>query len=699
MELLSPAGSMDCLIAAVQNGADAVYFGGGNFNARRYANNFCGDELARAVDYCHERDVKCYITLNTLLFNRELMGALEFAAELYSLDVDAVLVQDIGLASELKRQLPNLTLHASTQMGIHSLGGLEYAQSLGMTRAVLAREVDLNQIRYLVKNSNIEIETFAHGALCMSFSGSCLYSSMSGERSGNRGTCAQPCRKRASVSGKPSDSDFCLSPNDISMIQYLNELRDAGVSCVKIEGRMKKPEYVAVATRCYREALDGASAADVKKLQQKLFALFNRGDFNSAHLFGDSVKTDRVASSKPDKELVLAAEQSFKKENKKKNIDFTLSLSVGMPAKLTACFSDDKGICKTELSGAVVQKSEKVQSAQLYADRLAKLGDYPFKLNKSNVEMSDDCFLSAADLNFLRRNACDSLLQSLHRRNELLPVSKITFENKRMLIQNKFLYVKVRTADEAEKALKLGADYVGIEPIHFSENELVQLKNLNNKDRLVLVLPNVLINIGAEQKAMEFAKSDVFGGIEINNIGQCNLIDKFALSIAGIGMNIMNSLSFDEALRLGFNYVIPSQELTKAQLNEMCAVHCGNIILLIHGRIPLMHLLHCPVKEHLSCQNCNGNVGSVTDESGREFPLVNTAFPGKCLVRMLNCNTTDLIDIYDEMPDCAGSVMSFIGEDSSAVSDRISAFKRKSCGEQVAKLDGGTRGHWNRKVE
>ena len=241
MELLSPAGSREALTAAVQNGADAVYFGGGSFNARRFADNFEGDGIISAVDYCHERGVRAYITLNTLVFDRELCDALVFAEQLYRIGVDAVLVQDLGLAGLIRRNLPELTLHASTQMGIHDLGGLQYCKRIGLTRAVLARETSLAQIKYLSNNCDIELETFAHGALCMSFSGSCLYSSMSGERSGNRGTCAQPCRKNASIFGRPSDKDFCLSPNDICMIEHLNALQRAGVACVKIEGRMKKP--------------------------------------------------------------------------------------------------------------------------------------------------------------------------------------------------------------------------------------------------------------------------------------------------------------------------------------------------------------------------------------------------------------------------------------------------------------------------
>ena len=281
MELLSPAGSRESLAAAVQNGADAVYFGGSILNARRFADNFSGDALVSALDYCHERGVKAYITLNTLVFDRELRAALDFAAELYRYGADAVLVQDLGLAALIRHELPDLTLHASTQMGIHDEGGLTYCEKAGIKRAVLAREVSLDEIRLLSVSSSIELEAFAHGALCMSFSGSCLYSSMAGERSGNRGTCAQPCRKAASVFGAPKQNELCLSPNDICMIEHLDELKSAGICCVKLEGRMKKPEYVAAVTRCYRAALDGASKDELSRMKLELFRFYNRGEFST----------------------------------------------------------------------------------------------------------------------------------------------------------------------------------------------------------------------------------------------------------------------------------------------------------------------------------------------------------------------------------------------------------------------------------
>ena len=521
MELLSPAGNMECLIAAVQNGADAVYFGGGNFNARRFADNFGSDALVHAVDYCHERGVRCYITLNTLLFDREIPSALDFAGELYRIGADAVLVQDLGLARVLRRELPELKLHASTQMGIHELHGLEYCKHIGISRAVLAREVSLERIKFLAENSDVEIETFAHGALCMGFSGSCLYSSMSGERSGNRGTCAQPCRKRACVSGKPGADDFCLSTNDICMLNELNALKAAGVACVKIEGRMKKSEYVATITRCYRAAINGADAKEIAKMRAEAFEMFNRGDFNTSHLYGDSVKTDRIGSSKPSRELIARSEQSIKGERKRFQINFCLKLRVGEEAVLGAWFTD-RPDCTVECRGEIVQRANKPQTADTYTQRLMKLGDTPFVPEDCEIDMQSDCYISASELNALRRRVCDALLEKLHVRNEIPKLSAFSPDGSAKKDAPKLgIYARIRTANELRAALNAGADYVGIMPIYFNDAELAALKRLKSEykeSRIVLILPNVLITADCEPQVQRFIESSVFCGIELSLI-------------------------------------------------------------------------------------------------------------------------------------------------------------------------------------
>lgn len=705
MELLSPAGSRESLVAAVQNGADAVYFGGSILNARRFADNFDGDALVSALDYCHERGVKAYITLNTLVFDRELRSAVDFAHELYRYGADAVLVQDLGLAALIRHELPHLTVHASTQMGIHDEGGLKYCEHMGITRAVLAREVSLDQIKLLAASSTVELEAFAHGALCMSFSGSCLYSSMAGERSGNRGTCAQPCRKPASVFGRPSSSDLCLSPNDICMIEHLSDLEKAGVCCVKLEGRMKKPEYVAAVTGFYRAALNGAPNSELAAMKAKLFRFFNRGEFSTVHFFGDSVKTGGIGSSKPDAESLAEAKRSLLGENRKRTVGMHLKLAVGERAFLEV----KSGVNTAFVFGETVQPAANPGNKQTYVDRLKKLGDTPFELADETcvVEMSEDCYISAAALNALRREASRKLLECFHVRNDVPQIPQAfqkqheeAFSIPDSVGAGALIYCIARNTAEAKQLFECGADIVALEPLSFTDKELADLSIIKPcGKKLILALPNVLITAEQRKHISNMLASGFFDGAEANNIGQTELIKAMPLKIAGIGLNALNTYTVSELIRIGYDYVIPSVELSSAQLRDICAEYGKRLIIWMHGRVPVMQLLHCPVKEYKRCQNCSGDAGKITDESGREFPLCNIRFADKCLVRMLNSNTTDLIDLFSKLPECAGSRLSFFGEAEDAALERLVALRSAMSGASLAQLSNSTRGHWNRKVD
>ncbi|MEI3402056.1 MAG: peptidase U32 family protein [Clostridia bacterium] len=270
IELLSPVGDFECLKAAVQNGADAVYFGANTLSARAFASNFDDNDLEKAITYAKLRGVKTNLTLNTLIKNDELSKAIQLAQKAYNYGIDAIIVQDLGLARYLIKNFPDLAVHASTQLSVHNLDGVLKLQEMGFSRVVLSRELSLKEIEYICKNSNIEIEVFVHGALCISYSGQCLFSSMIGGRSGNRGKCAQPCRLPYElISSKDSiiDKGYLLSPRDLCGLDFLPELSKIGVSCLKIEGRMKTPEYVATVTRIYRKYLDNCKGKNGNRPQ------------------------------------------------------------------------------------------------------------------------------------------------------------------------------------------------------------------------------------------------------------------------------------------------------------------------------------------------------------------------------------------------------------------------------------------------
>lgn len=641
-ELLAPAGNMECLIAAVRNGADAVYFGGGAFNARRGAKNFTGDELKEAIDFCRLRGVKTYVTLNTILFDGELPGALSFASKLFSLKADGVIVQDIGLASLIREYLPELPVHASTQMGIHSPDGLRFCEENGIKRAVLSREVSLDEIRLMHEKSPVELEFFCHGALCMGFSGSCLYSSMAGERSGNRGTCAQPCRKNATVFDRRAGKDeFALSTNDICMIDELDSLSNAGVCSFKIEGRMKQPEYVATVTRIYRQALDGEKPRDARA---RLFEIFNRGEFSTSHIKGDSVRTGRVGAARPSKEQLSEAHESVRFDRPSREVRGRLSLYPGSPAKLELVSGGYAALSEGSLCEEANSQIDKAR----YAEQVKKLGSTPFFMNECEVE--GEGFLPVSQVNALRREAVNALTRAIlgePREERLFTEADIAgfFAPAGRASLPPLLYERFR---DEKSVLSSNADIVGFDPVDPANTDVSALSGC--KKKLVLILPNVLITEAARSAYERLISSGAFAGLELNNAGQLYMGRGLSIRIAGIGMNAANSASFTKLLSLGITKIMPSPELTRAQLSALSERFGSVMIVNTFGRTPLMQLLHCPVKEYRGCRNCKGSPGTLKDGDGRRFPLQNVRFReggnNACLVRLMNSAVTDIREAF-----------------------------------------------------
>lgn len=339
MELLAPAGNWESFMAAVKNGADAVYMGGEHYSARQSAQNFTIDEIHKAVDYAHIRDKKVYLTVNTLIDNKEFPDLLEYIYNLQKIGVDALIVQDLGLMGILTRVFPDLRLHASTQMTVHNQAGVAFLRKEGIKRVVLAREMSLTDLEIIGKEiDDIEIEVFVHGAICYCYSGQCLFSSMAGGRSGNRGRCAQPCRLPYELYSKNTKRKielhnkgrYLLSPADLCLIEYLPELKRAGVTSLKIEGRMKRPEYVAVVSRAYREALDilktDPGFRPEQEVKNRMLKIFNR-NFSTGHFL--PVYQDFLSSNRPNNRGVYAGRVIEQKQDMTCSIKLADSVSLG----------------------------------------------------------------------------------------------------------------------------------------------------------------------------------------------------------------------------------------------------------------------------------------------------------------------------------------------------------------------------------
>lgn len=693
MELLSPAGGWESMVAAVQNGADAVYLGGRAFNARRSADNFDDAQMLRAVEYCHARSTKLNVTLNTMLFDRELQGALEYAAFLYEAGADALIVQDMGLISLLLSQLPALPLHASTQMGVHDLEGARLMEKLGFEQVVLSRETPLNEIQYISENTGVRLEVFAHGAMCVSFSGGCYMSAMAGERSGNRGTCAQPCRKTYSIGGKRG---YLLSMADMCMLHSIGDIERAGAHTIKLEGRMKRPEYVAAVTRAYRAALDGASERELDMLERDMLNVFERGGIHKGYYYGaDGIKTGCHSDSPADNDTLKRMRETVRGENRLSPLNMCLHLKAGEKALLTLKSRGES----IEVCGDNVETAQKPPDTKRYVEQLTKLGDTPFKVGQCEIEMEGDCFMPVSALNALRREGVARLITKLARRRERVAVELLPVCDGESKAERPVICAKVRTVEQATAAVEAGADEILFEPLDYEQAEYQKLFNSVDNVRVMLALPNVAIDRHERALLCDVLQRYPWAGAQANAIGQIELIRDLPLKLAGAPFNAANRYSVKQLKRLGFDRIALSIELTKPQIRDIISV--GGCGIEVYSRTNVMSLRHCPVKTNLGCKSCEGlQAGELTDEAGRIFKLTRIAQRDGCLIRVKNCAATNIIDLAGQLDGIAAWELNFDIESADEVRELVASavMARKGDAEPV----GGetiTRGHWNRKVE
>ena len=408
IELLAPAGSPESVIAAVQSGADAVYMGLGNFNARRGASNFTEEEFAKAVRYCRIRGCKVYVTLNTLVGDRELADAAGLARLASDYGADGIIIQDMGLIKVIREAVPDIPLHASTQMSVHNLAGVQACAEMGLTRAVLARELSYEQIKFISQHAPIETEVFVHGALCFAYSGQCYMSALIGRRSGNRGMCAQPCRMQYSMGGRMDDHPLSLKDN--CLVTKLQMLEDAGVACAKIEGRMKRPEYTAAVTEVYSKVIKEHRQPTPLEMDQ-LERAFSRDGFTTGYFDGvkgpEMFGTRQEQGREQEKFFSNIRKQYIDGELRRVPVKFYAVIKEHQP--IQAGISDDLGN-KVLVKGSIPQKAvRKGATEQQVRDQFYKTGGTPYYAEDIFCEMDGGLHIAASELNELRRRLINEL--------------------------------------------------------------------------------------------------------------------------------------------------------------------------------------------------------------------------------------------------------------------------------------------------
>ena len=619
IEILAPCGSFDSVIAAVRSGADAVYLGAKSFSARAGAENFSFEELKEAVDYCHLRGVRVHQTVNTVVFDDELEDAKEVILSAARAKVDALIVQNLGVAYLAKKLAPSLALHASTQLSIHSPSGVKLMKELGFSRVVLARELSRAEIQEIRESCpDIELEVFVHGALCMSVSGQCYFSAVIGSRSGNRGRCAQTCRLPFSIGNKKG---YALSLKDNSVIDELRDMQELGVTSAKIEGRLKRPEYVSAAVRACVQSRDNGFVDD--ETRNQLESVFSRTGFTDGYyksrrgyeMFGYRRKDDvTVATEK----LFSKIRNSYKSEAQRVHITAEFSAFEGISPSLSLSCNNINGekVTSEFTSDAVCERAlNRPLNEETVTKQLLKTGSTPFIIDKLKINLGENLSLPVSVLNELRRNALEKLSVAIL---ESIPEYEI----------NDFDIEKI-TPHKAAKKLrygrftsgKIGGGFKSLDlcfvPFDISSDEI---KALTEKGfRLGAEIPRALFSREDKvRKELERLRELGINDALCNNFAAVGLAKEYGMKIhGGFGLNLTNTLDLKCAEELGFEDTELSLEITAKRAERLGADIPRGII--TYGYLPVMLTRNCPNKSaDISCRDCGGKE-KMTDRLGKTF--------------------------------------------------------------------------------
>ena len=616
-ELLAPAGSLEILKGVIESGADAVYVGGSMFGARAYANNFTEDELLEAIDFAHLRGVKVYLTVNTLIKNSEFSKLYDYLLPYYKRGLDAVIVQDIGVVKAIHEYFPSLEIHTSTQMTVTGADGVRFLSQFGVTRVVMAREVSLAEMKRIHEETGMELEAFVHGALCYSYSGQCLFSSILGGRSGNRGRCAQPCRLPYTVEGKKDE--YILSLKDMCGIKALDKLHDAGVYSLKIEGRMKQLEYACGVVKYYRSYIDSmkpVTDADYDRIK----ALGNRCGFTDRYYF-DHNGSDMVTYVKPNF-VSNAAEPS--PEKRKLSIEGELVLREGEPGSLTVKRGDVTYKASIEPVSAALKAPLDKKAA---IDRINKTGDTDFEFSHIKAQIGENVFVPNGALNKLRRDAisglCDKLLKKYYRNDaryadissmcelpEHVVKSDAVHEDGAVNAKDYTAICSCMTRTQLDTLISYDCfDVFYLDFDMYDRNTLIQqfaddVKCLTKRNKKVYLMLPTIFRADSSDYFVSIAKEldkVSFEGFVVKNYEELYLTENLFT-----GKKVIldhNMYTFNDVSKSAFFEHGVSGDTVPLELNSREIMHRNNIgsQMIVYGYYPLMTTANCVHKNTKGC--------------------------------------------------------------------------------------------------
>lgn len=659
-EILAPAGSFDSLVAAVRCGANAVYLGTKLLNARRNAANFSDEELVKAVEYCHARNVKVYLALNTLVSDSELETAYEAIKAACNANVDALILQDLGLAAIVRRVSSSMPMHASTQMSVQSIEGIKELEKLGFSRAVLPRELSEKEIKAISSQTDMELEYFVHGALCMCVSGQCLMSSILGGRSGNRGLCAQPCRLPFGVNSKGGSN---LSLKDLSLVDELGRLEKAGICSFKIEGRMKRPEYVAAAVTACKNSVN---SVENKELNQSLQAVFSRSGFTKGYFEGKLGKEmfgiRRKEDVKQASGVLSGLQKLYEKENPLIKVDFELTIKKDEPIKLVASALDKKAVSRASLPQKALNRAVTTDEV---SERISKCGGTQFYAENIKIDLDDGLFVSAGELNALRRDVLSALEEEIaFAEKKAVDCYNQTFNCHSAACAK----IHVRFFKEEQIPDKLDGITRAIVPLETSGETVKKMLALGIE--VAAEIPSAVFSNSANYvKELEKLKSHGISLAWVCNLDGIGIAKEADISFTtGFGMNIFNSCSLEELQNIGATDCLLSCELSLSQ-----AAALGGEIprgVMAYGRIPLMLTRNCPIKNQISCAECGSN-SVLVDRMNVEFPVL---CKNGCSI-ILNSRPLWVADKLNEIRNVDYTLLYFTNETQENCKEIIRSFK------------------------